>query len=289
MSMHVRYLIKRNMFLFFSDKSAVFFSMMAIFVVLFLYIAFLGDYMMKPLEINFPNYARELSDTWIMAGTLGIISLTTSLSVLGITIDDRQKRLLDDFKVSPMTDLQITLAYIVSTFIITFLISCVTLLLAQSYILIYGGRIMRAMTVIRILGIICVSTFSCTSMLYVFMSFFKSTTAFSNVTTIIGTLSGFLMGIYVPIGSLPNFLQVAIRYFPPSHCAVLFREAMMEAVIHDAFAQLPQEAITQFKEQFGIHFYYGEYQCTTFYSYIILFFLGVVFFIIACKQTKKRR
>lgn len=287
--MHVRYLIKRNMFLFFSDKSAVFFSMMAIFVVLFLYIAFLGDYMMKPLEIDFPNDARELSDTWIMAGTLGIISLTTSLSVLGITIDDRQKRLLDDFKVSPMTDLQITFAYIVSTFIITFLISCLTLLMAQSYILLYGGRVMTLITLFRVLTIICVSTFSCTSMLYVVMSFFKSTTAFSNVTTIIGTLSGFLMGIYVPIGSLPNFLQVAIRYFPPSHCAALFREAMMEAVISDAFVQLPQEAVSNFKEQFGIHFYYGNYQCTTFFSYVILLSIGIIFFIIACRQTKKKR
>lgn len=287
--MHVRYLIKRNIYLFFSDKSAVFFSMMAIFVVLFLYIAFLGDYMMKPLELNFPNYARELSDTWIMAGTLGIISLTTSLSVLGITIDDRQKRLLEDFKVSPMTDLQITLAYIVSTFIITFLISCLTLLIAQSYIAIYGGRIMAAKTLLRVLGIICVSTFSCTSMLYVIMSFFKSTTAFSNVTTIIGTLSGFLMGIYVPIGSLPNFLQVAIRYFPPSHCAALFREAMMEAVIHDAFTQLPQETVSTFKEQFGIHFYYGGYQCTTFLSCLMLLSIGLIFFIIACRQTKKKR
>ncbi|MFV0396346.1 MAG: hypothetical protein ACK5LC_18500 [Coprobacillaceae bacterium] len=133
--MNGRYLVKRNIYLFFSDKTAVFFSMMAVFVVLFLYVAFLGDYMMTPLEVEFPMYARELSDT--MAGTLGIISLTTSLSVLGITIDDRKKRLLDDFKVSPMSDLQITLAYIISTFIITFLISCLTLVVAQTYI--WGG------------------------------------------------------------------------------------------------------------------------------------------------------
>jgi len=287
--MNVTFLIKRNIVLFFSDRSAVFFSMMAIFVVFFLYIAFLGDYMRQPLAIDFPNQAREISDTWIMAGTLGIISLTTSLSVLGITIDDRQKRLLDDFKVSPLTDLQITLAYIVSTFTITFFISCFTLIIAQSYIWIYGGRLMTQVTLWRILSIVSVSIFFCTSMLYVVMSFFKSTTAFSNVTTIIGTLSGFLMGIYVPIGTLPDFLQTTIRYFPPSHSAALFREAMMEAVLEEAFVDLPQEALSAFKQHFGLQFYYGDYQFSILQSYILLISIGITFFIIACNQTKKKR
>jgi len=287
--MNVRYLIKRNILLFINDKSAVFFSMMAIFVVLFLYIAFLGDFMMQPLKVDFPKYAREISDTWIMAGTLGIISLTTSLSVLGITIDDRQKRLIEDFKVSPMTDLQITIAYIVSTFTITFFISCVTLVIAQAYIFVYGGRIMTIKTLLRVLTIICASTFSCTSMLYVIMGFFKSTSAFSNVTTIIGTLSGFLMGIYVPIGSLPNFLQTMIRFFPPSHGAALFREAMLEDVLNQSFLYLPKAALSTFEKQFGIHFYYGTYECTTLVSYILLLSIGFVFFMIACKMTTKKR
>jgi len=282
-------LIKRNILLFLSDTSAVFFSMIAIFVVLFLYIAFLGDFMVHLLEDDFPTHAKELSNTWIIAGTLGMISLTTSLSVLGVTIDDRQKKLLNDFKVSPLTDLQITLAYIISTSIITFLISCLTLVIGQTFVWIYDGRLMTTETLLRVLSIICVATFSSTSMLYVILSFFKSTTAFSNVTTIIGTLSGFLMGIYVPIGTLPNIFQTTIRYFPPSHSAALFREAMMEAVLYDAFVDLPEEALSTFKEQFGIHFFYGNYQCTTFHSYLILLSTGVFFLMIACRQTTKNQ
>jgi multidrug/hemolysin transport system permease protein len=286
--MHAISLIKRNIYLFFSDKTAVFFSMMAIFVVLFLYVAFLGEYMIQPLKIQFPNYAREISDTWIMAGTLGIISLTTSLSVLGITIDDRNKGIINDFKVSPLTDIQITLAYIFSTFLITVCISCITLGIAQGYIWIYGGRIISLVTLLKIGSIMCVSTFSCTAMLYVILSFFKSTSAFSNVTTIIGTLSGFLMGIYVPIGSLPEGLQHIIRFFPPSHCATLFREAMMEAVLQDAFKPLTNTSLVSFKEQFGIQFVYGNYICTPLLSYIILIILGILFFIIAFKKTKTK-
>ena len=94
-------LIKRNMLLFFKDKTSVFFSFMAVFVVLGLYVCFLGDMMIQPLKQDFPNTARELSDTWIMAGTLGIVSLTTSLSVLGIIIEDKSKSILNDFYIAP--------------------------------------------------------------------------------------------------------------------------------------------------------------------------------------------
>lgn len=287
--MNIHALVKRHMLLFFHDTSAVFFSMIAVFVVLFLYIAFLGDFMIKPLEVDFPEFAREISDTWIMAGTLGITSLTTSLSVLGIIIDDRQKKIIEDFKVSPMTNIQITMAYIISTFTITFLISCITLLVAQGYIAMYGGRMMSLLTLLNIFKVMVVSIFSCTCMLYVFMSFFKSNNAFSNVTTIIGTLSGFLMGIYVPIGSLPDFLQTMIRFFPPSHCATLFRTVMMRDVMNDAFVNLPVESLTTFKEQFGINFYYGDFLCTPAISYFLLLSIGILFFLIACRQMKKKK
>mgnify|MGYP000733120507 CR=1 FL=1 len=56
-------LIKRNMLLFFKDKTSVFFSFMAVFVVLGLYVCFLGDMMIQPLKQDFPDTARELSDT----------------------------------------------------------------------------------------------------------------------------------------------------------------------------------------------------------------------------------
>lgn len=74
-------LIKRNMLLF-SRIRLRYFSFMAVFVVLGLYVCFLGDMMIQPLKQDFPDTARELSDTWIMAGTLGIVSLTTSLVYL---------------------------------------------------------------------------------------------------------------------------------------------------------------------------------------------------------------
>lgn len=281
-------LIKRNMMLFFMNKTAVFFSFMAVFVVLFLYICFLGDMMIKPLEQSFPDTAREISDTWIMAGTLGIVSLTTSLSVLGIVIEDKSNHVADDFQVTPITSIQLTLSYILSTLLITLLVSCVTLGIAEAYILVYGGQLMRLATLIKVLGIMLISIVSCTSMLYFFMSFFNSATSFSNATTIIGTLSGFLMGIYVPVGSLPSFLQTIIAWFPPSHAAALFREVMMENVLTRSFQGQSIEALATFKEQFGLTFTYAGHSSGNLEHILILIAMGLVFFMLSIGSRKRR-
>lgn len=280
-------LVKRNMLLFFMNKTSVFFSFMAVFVVLFLYICFLGDMMIKPLEESFPDTARELSDTWIMAGTLGIVSLTSSLSVLGIVIEDKSRHISDDFQVSPISHLQIILAYIISTLCITFLISLVTLGIAEVYIVAYGGHLMNWLTLLQVMGVMLLSILSCTIMLYFFMSFFQSASSFSNATTILGTLSGFLMGIYVPIGSLPTFLQTIISWFPPSHGAALFREVMMEDVLARSFQGAPAQALASFKEQFGLTFSYGSHVSTIQDNVTVLCSMGIVFLIICLLKKRK--
>lgn len=280
-------LIRRNMLLFFKDKSSVFFSFMAVFVVLGLYIAFLGDMMIGPLKESFPDTAREISDTWIMAGTLGIIALTTSLSVLGIIIEDKSSHIIDDFYVSPLSHIQIATAYMLSTVFITLLISIITLGVAEVYIVAYGGQWMSLHTCVQILGCMVLTILSCTTMLYFFMSFFKSATSFSNVTTIIGTLSGFLMGIYVPVGALPAFLQHIISWFPPSHGAALFREVMMEDVIQRSFQTSDSQALHAFKEQFGLIFSYGEHSTTQFDHILILLCMGIVFLLFIKFRQRK--
>lgn len=285
----IRTLVKRHMLLFFKDKTAVFFSFMAVFVVLGLYVSFLGDMMIQPLKVDFPNTARELSDTWIMAGTLGIVSLTTSLSVLGIIIEDKSKRIVQDFYVSPITSLQLTISYILSTICITFMVSLITLLIGQLYIVAYGGHFISLITLCKLLGIMLLCILSCTSMLYFFMSFFQSSTSFSNVTTIIGTLSGFLMGIYVPIGSLPNVLQIIISYFPPSHCALLYRNLMMEDVLNTTFTELPQDALIAMKEQFGLQFSYGNHLSTMFDSIMILCGMAILFLILSNRRKQRMK
>lgn len=280
-------LIHRNILLFIKDKTAVFFSFMAVFVVFFLYLCFLKDAMIEPLKQYFPNTAEEISNGWIMAGTLGIITLTTSLSVLGILISDRKQQILEDFQITPISTFQLTLAYICSTILITLGIALFTLAISQWYILAQGGAWLSFLQYLKIIAVLILAITACACMLYVFLSFFVQDTSFSNVTTIIGTLSGFLMGIYVPIGSLPIFLQHAIRFFFPSHAASLMRAIMLEDVL--ARSTLPSATRSWFDEQFGLVFHYGEHLCKYYESLLLLLVCGICFFFLAILRMHKLR
>ena len=281
-------LIKRNMLLFFKDKTSVFFSFMAVFVVLGLYVCFLGDMMIQPLKQDFPDTARELSDTWIMAGTLGIVSLTTSLSVLGIIIEDKSRSILNDFYIAPISQMKVTGAYLLSTICITFLVSVVTLIIGELYIVAYGGSFLTLSALLKVLACMVLSILACTAMLFCIMSFFKSATSFSNVTTIIGTLSGFLMGIYVPVGALPKLLQTVISLFPPSHCAALFRNIMMDDVLTKTFQSIPPEHLTAFKKQFGLVYSYGGHTTNTLDHILIIAGMGLLFFLLQYVRQNRR-
>ena len=276
------------MLLFFKDKTSVFFSFMAVFVVLGLYVCFLGDMMIQPLKQDFPDTARELSDTWIMAGTLGIVSLTTSLSVLGIIIEDKSRSILNDFYIAPISQMKVTGAYLISTICITFLVSVVTLIIGELYIVAYGGSFLTLSALLKVLACMVLSILACTALLFFFLPFFKSATSFSNVTTIIGTLSGFLMGIYVPVGALPKLLQTVISLFPPSHCAALFRNIMMDDVLTKTFQSIPPEHLTAFKKQFGLVYSYGGHTTDTLDHILIIAGMGLLFFLLQyVRQNRK--
>jgi multidrug/hemolysin transport system permease protein len=96
------------------------------------------------------------------------------------------------------------------------------LIVAEVYILANGGELMDPGTVFKVLGLILLSTFTNTSIVLFITSFFKSNNAFATASTIIGTLIGFLTGIYLPIGQLPDVVQWVVKVFPVSHSAVLF-------------------------------------------------------------------
>ena len=99
--------------------------------------------------------------------------------------------------------------------------SIVGLILAELYIL-AGGELLPLGNLLKVLGLIFLSTMASGSLVFSWHPF-KTQNAYGVASTVVNTLIGFLMGIYVPIGVLPSAVQTAIRLFPISHAAVLFR------------------------------------------------------------------
>lgn len=277
----------RNLKVFFRDKTSVFFSLLAVFIIIGLYVLFLGDVWAGSLEGL--TGVRFLMDSWIMAGLLAVTSVTTTMGAFGIMVEDKAKKISKDFYSSPLKRSSLAAGYIVSSYIIGVIMTLVTLILAEIYIVANGGDIMSFTTLCKVIGLILLSTLTNTSLVLFIVSFFRSSNAFATASTIIGTMIGFLTGIYLPVGQLPEAVGWVIKVFPVSHSAVLMRQIMMEAPLSQTFAGAPAEATEQFGQFMGVSLKFGDQTISALVSIGVLVVSAVVFFVLSILNLSRKK
>jgi multidrug/hemolysin transport system permease protein len=277
---------KRNLLVFFKDRSSVFFSLLAVFIIIGLYALFLGDAWTNSINVD---GGRFLMDSWIGSGLLAVVSVTTTMGAFGIMVEDKTKKIVKDFISSPLKRTNIAGGYILSAYLIGIIMSLITLVLVEIYIIGNGGTLISFSTFIKVLGILILSTFANTSIMLFVVLFFNSNNAFSTASTIIGTIIGFLTGIYLPIGQLPKSMQWVVKLFPPSHSAVLFRQVMMEEPMAVSFAGAPEAVVTEFKEVMGVIYKMGDYEVSELTSILIIAGVGVIFFFLSLLKLSQKK
>ena len=278
---------KRNLLVFFRDKSSVFFSLLASFIIIGLYVLFLGDVWTSNLA-QFPE-ARHLMDNWVMAGLLAATTFTTTMGAFGIMINDKVRKIDKDFYSSPISRKSIAGGYVLSSLTIGFIMSIVTLILAELYIVLEGGAFMSLETLVNVILLILLADITNTAIVFFITSFFTSENAFATASTVIGTLIGFITGIYLPVGTLPDAVQWIVKLFPPSHAAALLRQTMMEKPIADSFAGVPAQALSDFKSQFGVIFKFGDTEISALISILILVGTAILFFALAVLNISRKK
>jgi multidrug/hemolysin transport system permease protein len=277
----------RNLLIFFRDKTTVFFSLLASFIIIGLYVLFLGDVWTNSFT-GIEN-AREFMDNWVMAGLLAVTSVTTTLGAFGTMINDKTRKINKDFYSSPVKRSALAGGYILSAFIIGFILSIVTLILAELYIVAEGGAWMSFDVLLKVIGIILLADFSNTALMFLIASFVSSENAFSTVSTVIGTVIGFITGIYLPIGNLPEAVRWIIKLFPPSHAASLLRQVMMKEALYKSFANVPTKYASELKEFLGVTFRYGDWEVTASASIGILIAAGILFYLLATWVMSRKK
>jgi len=267
---------KRNLKVFFKDKTSVFFSLLAVFIIIGLYALFLGDVWVSSFAGM--TGVRYLMDSWIIAGLLAVTSITTTMGAFGTMVDDKVKKISKDFSSSPLKRGSIVGGYTSSAFIIGVVMSLITLALAEIYVVMGGGEFLSITSLLKVFGLILLSTFTNTSIVLFITSLFNSTNAFATASTIIGTIIGFLTGIYLPIGQLPAGVQWVIKLFPVSHAAALLRQEIMAEPLALTFAGAPQAAADNFRNFMGVTFNIGETTVSPAVSIAILLITAVIFY-----------
>ncbi|GHV98283.1 ABC transporter [Lactobacillus nasalidis] len=272
-------MIRRNLKIYFRDKTSVFFSMLSVIIIFALYIFFIGDSISS--ELKFLPHPNRLMRAWMLAGMLASASITTSLGAYGVMISDRENKTIKDFYTSPVSRRQIAGGYIATSFIISIIMSIFTLLFGEIYLGLAGGAVLDPVTLLELFGVIVLSAFASSAIASFIISFLRSNSAFSAASTIVGTLIGFQVGAYIPIGNLPKDVQWLVKYFPCAHSAVLYRQLLMKQAIKENFANQPAGVLKELKEILGVVFVYDNKTASVWVSVVALLVTGLVFYLLA--------
>lgn len=279
--------VSRNLKVFFRDKTAVFFSLLAVLIVLGLYIFFLGDVWVD----SFPNIkgVKNLMNCWIIAGLIGVTSVTANMGAFGTMIEDKSKNKIKDFYVSPIKKSKIVGGYIISSFIVGSMMSVVTLIISQIYLVYSGVDVLNFKELTEVFLIILMTSLSNSAMILFIVSLFSSEKAFSTASTIIGTLIGFITGIYLPISMLPDSVQIIVKLFPTSHGISILRQIFMKKQMDISFADVPTNYINEFKESMGVVYYINDKLVSNTTSVFILIASTIIFFFLAVLILYKKK
>lgn len=251
-------LISRNYKVYTRDKLAFLMSFLSVIILILVYQIFLGQIQIDTIKaaLNRESVSTdtiEMVNLWLISGLTTIVSMTSTLGAFGVMVSDREKKLSEDFKVSPISNFKVELSYAI--FAVLFGIS-MTLFSCIFAISIFNGfsalQNYSMMDYLAILGIISGGTILSAAMILPVLTFIHSSSAFTTLSTIVGTFIGFISGVYLSIGSVGATLQRVMTWFPLTQINALFKQVLMKDTIAQVFDQAPVEVVNNYKESYGV-------------------------------------
>lgn len=284
-------LVSRNIKLFFRDKASVFFSLLSIIIIIGLYALFLGNIQVQEIKsragMDIPA-APWLVNAWILAGVLAVSTITVSLGAYGTMVEDVSRGRVKDFFVAPLKRGQLVAGYMVSSAVISAIMNVIAFAISEVYIAVSGGEFLTPLEMLGTLGIICLSIFAFSSFVCFITSFVKSLNAFAALSTIVGTLIGFLTGIYVPVGVLPEAIVTFMKFLPFTYTAVWLREIFTAAPLAQVFTGPAAAQGTEYAKSWGINMYFGDTLVEPWMMALIITASGVLFFLLSIWRLSRR-
>ncbi|MGF7141600.1 multidrug/hemolysin transport system permease protein [Anaerotaenia torta] len=293
-------LIKRNILVYSRDRSNIFYSLLSMLIIIGLMVVFLGKMNADNVVDLLQRYggernidadrvnAEQLVVLSTLAGIVMVNSITITLSLVGIMVEDEAHKKLSSFYVTPVNRGVFVLSYVLAAIIMGVIMCTLTLALGEAYIVLSGGSLLPAAALGEAFLHILLNVFTSASMVFLIANFVHSQSAFGGLSTITGTLVGFLAGIYLPMGMLPEKVQTILKCLPLLHGCSIMRRVFTGAILDKTFAGCPEELITGYKEYMGITVVLGGEVLSATFQMAFLLISGIIFISIAGILQRKR-
>lgn len=291
-------LVKRNILVYARNRSNIFFSLLSMLIIIGLMAVFLGNMNVESIlnllsdfgdrdVVKDKENAKSLVLLWTLAGIVMVNAITITLAMVGIMVEDEESKRLQSFYASPVNRSLLVLGYITAAFIMGVIMCTLTVLIGLGYGWILGSIALSAGSLIHIFLLILLIVFTSSSLVFFITNFVHSSSAFSGLSTIIGTLVGFLAAIYLPMGALPDSIQKVLKGLPLLHGSSLLRKEFTREAINITFGGMPKELIQGYELFMGINIEWKDAILSD--SFKIIFLIGSSLILILLSSLIQKR
>ena len=259
-------LTERNIKVFIKDKANVVFSMLAPLIVLALYVLFIGRMQSDGIIASLAEYGvsaddavRAFSDSWMLSGVMATSCITVPLCACGTMVYDKNRGVSSDFAASPIPAWLPSAAYFLSVVAAGLIICIIVLGVCFAWLGVSGSWLLSAGDVFACIGLTFLSVLSSSTLLVFLIGFLKSEGAFTGINVIIGTVTGFLTGAYIPVSNFPAAVQYVTLFVHGSYSAALFRTFFMDGAVSEMAEAVSPQFATELADSFSVRLnFFGE-------------------------------
>lgn len=236
-------LTRRHLLVFFKNKMRVLYTLLVPVIIFVVYIFFLRsleltmaysivnerlqELGMGVADETLKGLIGTLVDTWMLSGITALSTITVSLQTNTVFVEDKQSGVNRDFISSPIHRNLLICSYFLCNFIVTALICIIFLVICFLYLACMGEFALTLLNVLTIFAVLIYTTVSATLMTVFICSFVKTEATMAGLMALFSTAIGFLIGAYMPLGSLPPVVQNFCGFIPGTYSCSLLRYSFM--------------------------------------------------------------
>ena len=298
MILQLRTLISRHCKLFFKDKGLFFPSLIAPLILLFLFIAFLGDVYrdsIRNVVEGFPisdALVESIAGGWLFSSLLAVSGVTIAFTANVIMVQDRASGARNDLTVAPVSPHILALSYFISTFLVTCVICFSALAAGFVYIGVVGWHLSVWDVFATVLDTLLLILFG-TALSSIVCNFLHGQGGVTAVQVIVSSSYGFLCGAYMPLSQLAPWLTDMLMFLPGTYGTGLLHEHLMGSAIEQITGEgMPAELVNGLKKGFDCKLgFFGnavpEWACYLVLVAAVLVLLGI--YILLCMRLGRKK
>lgn len=270
-------LTKRNVKLFFKDKSMFFVSLITPLILLVLYATFLAkvyrDSFVSAMPDGFSVPASLINATVggeLISSLLAVSCVTVAFCSNLLMVNDKVNGARKDFAVTPVKKSTLSFSYYVSSLLTTLIITYTATFVGFGYLAIQGWYLSVGDVFLLILDVFLLTMFgvALSSVINVFLSTNGQASA---VGTIVSSVYGFICGAYMPISNFGKGLQHILSFLPGTYGTSLVRNHTLAGVFAEMQSQgFPPEVVKGIKDSIDCNLYFFGHSVSITAMYLVL-------------------